>query len=240
MARMTRKEIKHDEFVDGTWRVVERLETYIKPILIGAGAVVAAVVVIAGLVAWQRAQANEKADILAQGMAAFSGRIATDEPAEPADPYAPTFESEQQRQDATLERLEKAVDAGGDIGHVAAYLKGVALIRADRANEAIPILEDAVRHLGDDPALGGPIRARLAHAHAAVGAPDKALEIWQELAAEGSGYARDVAMLEVARLQAGQNDGAAALQTCNELLELYPNSPVARKAEDLKRELGEI
>lgn len=233
MARITRKEMQHDEFVDGTWRVVERLEQNLKPILIGAGAIVGIVVIVLGIIAWQSARAEAGADLLARAQAALAAPVGGEQSPQPQAAYSPTFSSDDERVDEALQRLDTAVEEGaGPASRLAVFLKGVALLEAQRAEEAIAPLEQAVDRLGDDPTLGGPVRARLAQAYKEAGDLDRAAETWRELAEDGSGFPGDLALLELGGVHEQRGDVEAARAAYNELIEVYADSPLTGQAED--------
>jgi tetratricopeptide (TPR) repeat protein len=237
MARITRKEIKHDEFVDSTWRIVERLEQNIRPIIIGGVAIVVLVAVASGVLAWQKARSKAGADLLSRGQAALVAPVAVEQSPQPDAPYTPTFQSEQARYEEALERLSRAAESGGAPGRVAHYLRGVALLEAGRTGEAVEVLERAADRLGDDPTIGGAVRARLAHAYQQSGKQDAAAEIWRELADEDGAFPADLALLELARLHQALGDVSAARDTYNELIEVHADSPLRSQAEEGLAEL---
>ena len=237
MARITRKEIKHDEFVDSTWRIVEWLEQNIKPIIFGGVAIVVLVAVATGVMAWQSSRAKAGADLLSRGQAALVGPIAAEESPEPDAPYTPTFSSEEARYQEALERLDTAAGAGGQVGRVARFLRGVALLESGQAEEAVKVLEDAVERLGNDPSIGGAVRARLAHAYLRTGQLEAAVEIWRKLTDEDADFPGDLALLELGRVHQARGDVSAARDAYNELIEVHADSPLRSQAEDGLAEL---
>jgi predicted negative regulator of RcsB-dependent stress response len=233
MARITRKEIKHDEFVDSTWRIVERLEENIKPIIFGAVAIVAVVAIVLGIATWQKARARAGADLLARAQAALTGPIASQDAPQPEAAYSPTFASQDQRYEEALTRLETAAEEGGGAaGRLATFLRGVALLEAGRAEEALAPLEAAVDQLGEDASIGGSVRARLAQAHIETGQLEAAAEIWRNLADEDGSFPGDLALLELGGVHEARGDTAAARAAYNELIEVYADSPLRSQAEE--------
>jgi tetratricopeptide (TPR) repeat protein len=239
MARITRKEIKHDEFVDSTWRIVERLEENIKPIIIGAVVVVVVVVLATGVIAWRSARAKAAADLLARGQAALVAPIVVEESPRPEAPYMPSFASEDARYQEALERLDEAAGAGGPAGRLAQYLRGVALLESGETEEAVTVLEEAAERLGDDRSVGGAVRAQLAHAYQAAGRLEESAQLWRELADEDAGFPGDLALLELGRVHHASGDVSAAREAYNELIEVHADSPLRSQAEDGLAELGD-
>ncbi|HHN75032.1 MAG TPA: tetratricopeptide repeat protein [Acidobacteria bacterium] len=231
--RLTRKEIKHDEFVDGTVRILRVLEENPRPFLIGAGVILGLVVAVSGFWTFSRMQADKVADKLSRGEAALLAPVVDDGSARPSDPYSPSFESDEARLEAAIERLEEAASGMGSGAQVALYLQGKALLEAGEVDKAITKLEAALAALGSDPTLGPASRALLAGALERAGQYERALELWAELADEGSGYPRDLALFALGRCQSKAGKSDEARQTLEEIGELYPESPVLERARQL-------
>lgn len=230
MDRMDRKKIKHDELVDSTMKVFQYLEEHPKPFIYGALALVGVVVAGWSVMAVVRGWSGKAADRLAQGIAALEAPIAAAQPAHPDDPYRPTFSNEKQRGLEAAERFAKAARAGGTTGAVAEYLRGVALLEGGEAGKAVEALEAACGRLKDDVTLGGPCRGMLARAYEQSGATDKAVQAWRDLAAPQADFPRDLALAELGQTleRAGKREEAKVV--FKELVDLYPNSPVAAQA----------
>jgi tetratricopeptide (TPR) repeat protein len=129
--RLTRKEMKHDEFVETAWEAGAWLEENWQ-----TAAKVAAAVVVVGAIAlfWWWYTTNSKAqaaDLLAEGIAAY-GEAA-------ADDFADTAGVE-----AALQIFEQSIDKAesSPAGRSASYYRGVALIQLGRVDEAIEALEE--------------------------------------------------------------------------------------------------
>ncbi|MBP7149774.1 MAG: tetratricopeptide repeat protein [Acidobacteria bacterium] len=238
MDRVSRKKIKQDEFVDSTMHVFEWVEQHPKPLLYGAGGIVLAVLAVWGFMTFTARSASRASELLAQGQAALDAPVVANQPAKPADPYAPTFSSANERAQAAAKRLEDAAGRWGTPGHLARYLHGVALLRGGNAAGALTELQQAEDDLGGDPTIGPLVRAATAEALLQAGRTADAVEQWRKLATADSGYPRDLALEGLGRAleKAGNRDEAA--KSYRELTDLYPNSPVLADAKRALARLG--
>ena len=71
MARQTRKQMKHDEFVETTVSVVQRIQDNPRPYVMGVAGVLVLVVAAWALMYFSASSRNAAADRFAQGLAAF-------------------------------------------------------------------------------------------------------------------------------------------------------------------------
>lgn len=233
MDRITRKEMKHDEFVDGTMRLLRVIEENPRPLLWSAAAILALVVCVSGVWTFLNSRRDAAADLLSRGEAAYFAPVAEDGSARPDDPYNPSFPSEELRTEATLARLEKAAGGFGPGARLAEYLEGAVLLEAGRPDQAVEMLQQALDALGSDPTLGGPVKALLATALEQTGQGERALELWAELSDEGSGYPRDLALFALGRSQQRAGQADKARETLQEIVDLYPDSPMVGRAKEI-------
>lgn len=230
MSRIARKEIKHDEFVDGTMRVMRVIEENPRPLLYSVLGILAIVVVITGGWTYVHHQMDQAADLLSRGEAAYFGQVVTDGGETSQDPYRPTFESDEARLAAAVDRLKEAEEGMGSAASVARFLRGSALLEQGALDESVAELEIAAAELGDDPSLGAAVKALYATALERSGANDRARELWVELADEGSGYPRDLALFGLSRALRGTGETEKARETLQELVDLYQESPLVERA----------
>lgn len=232
MDRIQRKQIKQDEFVDGTLKFFSWMEENMKPLLIGAGVVIAAVVAGWGIRGYLQLQKDRGAAELAEAMAAFSAPVVKGAATRPSDPFSPTFATAAERGKAAAERLGKAAQGTGASGKVARYLRGIALLESGDPAAAVGELRRAGQELKDDPTLGPVSRAALAGALDLAGQKEEAVTLWRELARNDSGYPRDLALEGLARVQESAGRREEARQSYREILDVYPNSPAQPAAKE--------
>ncbi len=238
MDRLDRKQIKHDEFVESTFKVFQWFEAHPKPFLIGAAALVVATVAVWGVTRLTASSANSSADLLARGQAAFDAPVAVGEAPKPDDPYRPTFSSDTERAKKAAARLAEAADkAGGSAGKVAAYLQGIALVEAGDGPGAVKVLEGAASSLGGDATLGGPVKSGLAHAYELAGQADKAADTWKGLTTDAS-YPKDVALTGLGRALEKQGKREDAKAAYKQVVDQFPGSPMSAAAKSALERLG--
>ncbi len=219
-AKITKKDMKQDEFIDGVFDFGEWLEVHWKRVAIGTGAAVALVL---AFVAWNamREHASEEANrLLATGIEAFSPAAGAD-----GQPPAPRYAE-------ALTSFEQAAAAGGSqpIGNVARLLQARTLIALSRGAEAILVLEGLVA--GRDKGLEAEAKVMLAEASEAAGNPERAATLLEELASPGKGatYPQDAALLLLGGLRERQGKTEDATRAYADPLARYPQSPFAAEA----------
>jgi len=218
MARISRKELKHDEFVETAVDIGQWLEEHWRRVATWAGVVVVAVVVTA-LVVWSTARARERTrQILAAGMSQYEKALAAEE----------GVDAELQ---AALPLFEEAGERAGSAGHVARYYQAATLSRLGRTDEALPLLEGVLAEGLDHPTLAGSAQSLLVTLYQEAGRTDSAIELLQRMVDETEpSNPPDQSLLMLARIQENQGDLAAARVTWQRIVDDYPDSPGAAEA----------
>jgi tetratricopeptide (TPR) repeat protein len=226
-AKITKKAMQQDEFIEGVFDFGEWLEVHWKRVLIGVGAVVA--IVLIG-VAWSatRQRASEEANrLLASGIEAYAPPAGTD-----GQTGAPRYAE-------ALTLFEQAADKGGSqsVGDVARLFRARTLLALQRGPEAVPVLEGlaTARNRG----LQAEAKVVLAEALEATGNLDGAAKLLEELAgaAKGAPYPQDAALLLLGGLRERQGKNDDAKRTYADLLARYPQSAFAADARQRTTEL---
>ena len=219
-AKITKKEMSQDEFIEGMFDFGEWLEVHWRRVAMGLGAAV--VVVLAGI-AWNasREKSAEAANrLLASGLEAYA-------PPSPASGQAPA-----PRYDFALTQFEQAASSGGSkgVGDVARLFRARTLIALSRAPEAVPVLEGLVSNRSE--AIATEAKLALAEATEAGGNPDRAASLLQEVAspAKAGTYPPDAAMLLLGGLRERQGKTDDAKRVYDDLLVRFPQSPFAADA----------
>jgi hypothetical protein len=218
-AKISKKAINQDEFIEGVFDFGEWLEKNWKQVAIGIGAVV---VVAFAVLAWRgmRESAAEEANrLLSAGLSAYA-------PAAGADGATP-----EPRYTEALTSFEQAEKKGsGRIADVARMFRARTLIALKRPAEAVPLLEGLISngHAG----LAGEAKASLSEAVEATGNFDRAASLLQELAAGGkdSAYPPDAALLALGELRERQGRKDEAKKVYDDLIAKYPQSAFANEA----------
>ncbi len=230
MDRFDRKKMKQDEFVDWTMRLFQHMEENPRPYILGALAVIVLVVGGFGLHVWNQRRAEAAADLFARAQSALEAPLARDEAPRPNDPYRPTFASPEERLAEALRRLEAAESTPAPLGDLALWLHGQALLEEGKAEESVAEMRRSAERLGDDPTMGGPVKASLAKALAAAGKHEESAALWEKLTDAESGYPGDLAWEGLAKVREAAGDEKGAEEAWQQVLDLYPESPVAAAA----------
>jgi TolA-binding protein len=220
--RITRKEMKHDEFVEtaveaGAW-LEQNWPTVAKA---AAGVVVVALLVVAFL--WYGRHNREQAvTLLAQGMERYQEVEAAG-----FDDPAPLEEA--------LGLFEKAADrsSSSPAGQSARYYQGVALYRLGRPDEATAVLEELA---GEDPTptLRGSATILLAETLAAQGEAERAIALLEALADDPeSAIPPDQALLRLGHVYRLEGDEAEARRIWERIRRDYPQSAGAAEVGQL-------
>lgn len=240
MARLSRKEIKHDEFVDSTWRVIQKVEDNPRPYVLGAAIIVGLLLGGWGLWAFASARSARAMDGLTRGLAALEAPVVDSSQGtqpQPDDPYAPTFAEPNARVQAAVARLSEAAGSSGS--RLATYLHGVALLQAGQAEQAVSSLETAHQALGSDPSVGPAVTASYARALELTD-PNRAAELWSQLvnSDEKSVIPQDWALAGLGRARALAGDSAGAIEAYRRLTTEFPNSRWTDEATSALAKLG--
>ncbi len=212
MAGLTRKEIKHDEFLETAGDIGHWLEENWKLVLAVIGGALVVLVVVLGWRQWS----ESKTDALRTRLAEAQGAYLDEGPGS----------------DDALESFRAiAADAGArPEGAVARFYEGILLLRRGDAGAAIAPLEATVDDTSDL-LLRQNARVALGRAHAQSGDLPAAEAILREVAADdGSAFPPEEALMTLAELHRAAGDAAAADAVLREVGERFPGTPAAQRA----------
>lgn len=215
-AKLTKKSMSQDEFIEGVFDFGEWLEVHWKRVAIGLG--VAIGLVLLGVL-WNSTRQNAAAEanqLLASGIEAYSPEPGADGTT-PAPRYA-----------EALPLFEKAASRGaGPLADVAQLFRGRTLMALGRAGEAVPVLEPLTTNSNDGLAAGA--KVALAEAVEATGNAERAATLLQEVAAptKGASYPGDAALMLLGNLRERQGKKDDAKRIYDDLIAKFPQSPFA-------------
>lgn len=219
--KITRKDLKHDEFVEAGMDAGHWLEEHWRTVTAGAAALLAVVLLFVGWNWWSENRQAKAGRLAAEGFALLAPP--QPEAASTVDPVA------------AAAKFEEAAATAGEspLGDVARTYRAVALLRAGRAAEAVPLLEGVAGSV-DDPVLRGTARALLADALEASGNADRSAEVLRELADEVQPvYPVEMALLRLGEVRARQGRIEEARRAWQDLLSRYPESAASAQAQQL-------
>lgn len=227
--KITRKSLKHDEFVEAAFDFERWLVVKWKPVTAGVSAVIVLGLVVWGVAAMSSSRSERSSRELSEGIAHLLPPPGTDAP--------PTTEVSA-RYAAALPSFEKTAESAGGsaAGRSAAFYRGSALVRLGRAAEAVPVLEKLTASSEDD-MVSSLARAKLAEALTLTQQTDRAVEVWKDLAGRTSGYyPRDLALY----WQADTLYRAGRSAEAKTILDGIVASPAGIATEDAKRLLARV
>lgn len=221
--RITRKQLKHDDFVEAAFDFEQWVEGHWRLV----GAIVGGVALLAllgyGFGWWRHRQETQSAERLGAALLKATG--------DPTNPSAPAGDWA-----AALPAFEDVAKSGSAAGRTAEYYRGVALANSGRAAEAIPVLESVASGTGT---LADLARAKLAWALAAGGQTDRAVEIWKAFAANEKGtIPTDMALFNEASVLASAGKNEEAKTVLADLMQRFPQSTTLTDARALQTALG--
>lgn len=220
--RLTRKEIKRNEFVEAIERSASFVERNARALVVGAVAVAVAVIAAFGVWSWMKSRGGEANEALTEALEVYR----------PEDPAAagddPALATEEARRARAAEKFEAVRDDYGftDAADVAAVYLGRIAAEGGDLERARDLWEDFVDEHGDT-LLGREIRLNLIALTREQGRAEAAaadLEAMLAAAPDDRELPGDVVLYELAVTydELGQEEQAAA--TYRRLIEEYPRS----------------
>jgi predicted negative regulator of RcsB-dependent stress response len=230
--RLTRREIKRDEFATAMGRSVEYAESHWRTIAMAVGGVVLLVLLLLGVRAFLSHRATASNEALAQAMKVYQAPIDAAAP-KPQDPKSPSFRDEASRQARAKELFTQVRDDHGstDAADVAGvYLADLAAAEGqlDRARELWQdFLDDHKGHM-----LAGPVRLNLYALDRKQGKGEPVLlELRGMVDQADAPLPQDVVLHELGVTLEQLGRGQEAIQHYRKILDEYPQSPYRSSAQ---------
>ncbi len=229
--RITRKEMKRDEFVTAMGRITEWMEENARQVLFIGGGLVA--VAILSVFVWQYlAQREAKASLLlARGVEMFHAGVEGIEGS--GRPDGPAYASPEEKYRAVLDQMDALIQTypRSQAGRLALYYKGMVLTHLSKPKDAVAALQG---FLSSSPrSFAAPMaRAALARALADAGEPQKALEEYEQLSRGEGAYPPDAALFEmgICLEKMGKKDDAKRVY--ERITREFPNSEYSQEAQE--------
>jgi predicted negative regulator of RcsB-dependent stress response len=232
MTRLTRKEIKQDDFRAAVGRSVEYAESHVRTILYAVGGVVALAALAVAVYFYLGHRRQEASEALAAATKVYQAPIAATG-AKPNDPDAPTFATEAARRARAKELLEKVRDDYGmsDASDVAGLY--LAQIAADegRLDDARKLWSDFVDEHGDS-MLASEARLNLVDLDRKQGKAEQVVKDLQALLEKSdSPLPQDVILNELGKTFEQLQRKQEAIQSYQRIVDEFPQSPYRQEAQ---------
>lgn len=236
--RLSRKEIKRDQFAERVEQFTEYVYGNLNTILWIAGGVAAAVLIAVGVSFWLDLREAAAQDALRTARQVFQAPV-NDAQAQPDDPDTPTFADEASRQARAKELFEEVREdyGGSDAGRVATLY--LARIAAEEDN--LERARELWREVADDGDHADSTEARLnlIHLDRAQGNTEAVVgDLEAMLDADDAALPADMVLFELAKTYENVGREDEALDAYQRIVEEFPESAYTREAQQRAALLG--
>ncbi len=234
---LTAHEMKRDEFVSWVTKATYWMEENARTVLIGIGATALVFILIAVGLTWHRSRQTKMYEMLADIQRVARTRLAG-EPGAGPDAFANPRERASRVVEAA-DRMLASYSTGAAVSW-ARYARAEALLELGRAEEASEDAGAVVGRADRDTLLGGLAGVVQARAEEARGNLQRAADLYAEVAAGAAGaFPPEAALLQRARCLNALGSREEAISTYREILDRYPESPLAAEATQKLEQLSE-
>ena len=229
--RITRKQMKKDEFVSTVTKMSMFVEEHWKYFTFGAS-VVAVIALITYLTFFYMSYRNEKASVLLNTAIEYFHAPVNPGPDAKIPVSVRTFATDDERCREALKNFEVVLNRYGSTksGHLALYYSGLCLMNLGNYDEASRRLEEFMRS-GSDPFITDIARTALAQCYFQKKDFSSAEKIWKEISERSSTlFPKDEALLNLAKSYESQGKIPEAMQIYKRIAQEYPDSPSSQEA----------
>lgn len=236
--RLTRKEMKQDEFVSTVGRITEWVENHLTTLLWGAVAAVAVFALGYGFISWRTSKAMEAHGALAVVVETYSSPVGSSVPQNPAQA---SFATEEDKFRTVITLADGVIQKHGstDAGQIARLYRGLAAYGLEDDESARADLEGFLAG-NRSHFLAPQARRKLAEMDERAGALDQACEAYRQLTREPSTVLPvELSLLDLARCLAAKGEREESSATYQRILDDFPGSVYLSEARTLLRRLDE-
>jgi tetratricopeptide (TPR) repeat protein len=235
--RITRKEMKRDDFVSALGRVSQWMEDHVKEALLLGGAIVIAIVGSILLMQFLAQRESKASELLSRGLEMLHASVRGD--GSSPRPGGMSYATQQEKYQAVVSQMDSLIQSypRSHSGRLALYYKGLAQQALGKGEEALKSLSDFVE--SDSGSFAVPMaRAAMAGLLEDSGQSQKALEIYDQLSKQSSGaYPPQAALMEMGRCLEGMGKKEDARKVYERVTKEFPDSDYAREAQGKLKDL---
>ncbi len=233
--RITRKQMKRDEFISTVQKLFNLALRYRKPLAVGFAI---ALVVTLALLGWKyyRHQQELKASILlSPALKEFHAPVTQPEETSSYDkPTEPSFTSEEEKYRQVLSSLQKVIDRYPR-SHSAAqarYYQGICYLHLNQYENAIKAFEGSLKKSSDSLIKALSIM-NLAYSYEATQDYQKAAELYRDhLKALSRAVAKEIVLLDLGEYYEKSHQEKEAMAQYQRIIDEFPESPYKTEAQD--------
>jgi tetratricopeptide (TPR) repeat protein len=236
--KITRKEMKQDEFVSTVGRITMWVEEHLIALLWGAAAVLAVVALGYAVISWRTNRAMEAHGALSVVVETYGSPVGS---AVPENPGQATFTTEEDKFRTVMALADGVIQNHGstDAGQIARLYRGLAAFELDENEEARADLE---AFLAANPShfLAPQVRRKLAEMDELAGNLDQACEAFRQLSQQASPVLpEELSLLDLARCLAANGEREESTATYQRILDDFPGSVYVSEARTSLQKLEE-
>lgn len=229
--RITRKQMKKDEFVSTVSKMAMYVEEHWKPFVYGAGALVVLILIIFLSVVYMQHREEKLKQALNKGIEYFHAPI-TGGSEELAVIAGPSFTTEKERYEEALKIFQEILEDAprSKVSSLALYYSGLSHFHLEMHQEAAADLEKFLER-ANETLLRDVAQSALAQAYFKQENYDGSATIWSEIAEDQTSlYPRSDALLHLAETKNAQGNKEEALKIYKKIVEEFPGTTAAMTA----------
>ena len=222
MARISRKELKHDEIQEAAFDLGHWIERHWQSVALAVGGAAVVVAAVAIFFWWSGNQRAEREARLAEaqrlyGVAAEAGFVNVDDVS------------------AALYAFEDLAAKTGNtsVGRLARYYRAATLAHLHRDSEAIEVLEALTAGSGGSTTVRGQAELLLVMLYGRSGETQKATELLESAIDSPGALAPEQALIELGRIRFEQGDVEGAKQAWQRVVDDFPQTAAVSEARQL-------
>jgi predicted negative regulator of RcsB-dependent stress response len=231
--RLTRKEIKRDDFAAAVGRSVEYAETHVRTLVYAIGGALLLIALAVGIYFYLGNLRQEANEALAKATAVYQAPIQATG-AKPDDPTAPSFPTEAARQARAKELLQKVRDDYGsaDAADVAGLYLAQIAANEGRLDDARKLWADFIDDHGDS-MLAGEARLNLIDLDRKQGKGEQVVQDLRSMLEKSDApLPQDVILNELGKTLEQLKRPQEALQSYQRIVDEFPQSPYRQEAQE--------
>jgi len=233
--RITRKQMKRDEFISAVQRLFNLVVRYRKPLAIILAVAMVVTVAVLGWNYYRNQQELKASVLLSAALKEFYAPVI--EPGETTsedETQGPSFPSEEAKYNQALPSFQKVIDSypRSRSAAQARYYQGVCYIRLNKYEDAIKSLEESVKR-SSDRLVKALILKNLAYSYEATGNYQKAAELYRNhLRALSRVVPKELVILDMGKYYEKANQPKEAMAQYQRIIDEFPESPYIDEAQD--------
>ncbi len=229
--RITRKQMKKDEFVSTVSKIAMYIEEHWQLFAYGIGAIAVNILIIFSTVYYLNYKEENLVRVLNQGIEYFHAPISVESDQNIAS-IEPTFKTEKERYQEALKIFQQILEEAprSRVAALALYYSGLSHFHLEMYPEASKDLEEFIAQ-AEETLLRDVARSSLAQAYSRGDNYEASARVWSELAEDQTSlYPQADALLHLAEAKAAQGKTEEAMDIYKRIVNEFPGTMAAMEA----------